>query len=333
MENPTPKPKTELPNSSDSVNKLLNSFPTAHFDSFIKVDYNPASGNKKIRKLHKPSDEMASAHELIKGLVEPLGAISPNATGSVAGLSSRANVERHIGSRHFYLIDLKNAYEQIQMPWLAEHLVGLGLPASIEEAEAILNRYCRKPDGRGLCMGASASPLLFNVAFFGIDNELEGISQDYGLKYTRYLDDLTFSGQEPIGTKKRKHIREVLHQAKLTLNYKKTVVHDLEVAPVVITGLQINRSGYCQLTTEFQARLTGLVDELWDQGFVQGEVLSRNQLSQIGGYKGAVMPSIDRRRPQMTDFEKNILERLEALRQSHYGKTAEKVGRRAVYAV
>jgi hypothetical protein len=292
---------------------LLNAFLDASYSSFPKLETN------KVRILHNPNYSMRAAHEIIKAMAAQTGAVSPYATARQGG--PLINARRHLNNRYFYDIDLKSAYDQIQMPVLAQQLHDYGFAGEINEIEQILNRFCRKPNSQqGLCQGGPASPLLFDIALYEVDQHLAAICKRYGLTFSRYSDNITISGAEKPGDKKRRKIRDVLTSAGLVINYAKTHLYDLDKGPVTITGIQINHSGACILPRKNQRMVTAAINVLGVQVFENGQPLTKEQLEQLGGYKGMVMSSIDARRSELTPFERTTLVNIEALRASRKPK-------------
>lgn len=133
----------------------------------------------------------------------------PSAHGFVAGRSIVTNAGPHAGSRVVLKFDLENFYCTVGFArvtsifrsigysreaaiWLAR-LTTSALPPNMPfpngDASAILPFLPRH-----LPQGASTSPALANLSAFGLDVRLSGMARSFGSRYTRYADDLTFSG-------------------------------------------------------------------------------------------------------------------------------------------
>lgn len=134
---------------------------------------------------------------------------------------------------------------------------------------AFLWQYCLAPEG-GLIIGAPASPDLFNL-YTGtlLDGRLAELARQYGLKYSRFLDDLTFSSPSaPIGKRKRKAIRQAVIESRFTLSEKKTRVIDLRKGPVVICGIGLEYGGRTFVPRHYTNKIRGLIHRAAAKGDV-----------------------------------------------------------------
>jgi len=69
-------------------------------------------------------------------------------------------------------------------------------------------------------MGLSTSPYISNLAFLRTDDELASLATNLDIQFTRYVDDLTFSGT--IDDEKAEQIKVVLTSNGWTVNERKT---------------------------------------------------------------------------------------------------------------
>jgi RNA-directed DNA polymerase len=91
-----------------------------------------------------------------------------------------------------------------------------------------------------LPQGAPSSPALANLAAWQLDARLHGLARSFDANYTRYADDLAFSGDERFARRIRPFlaaVEDIAHAEGYRLNHRKT---------------RIMRRGGCQ-------RVTGLV--------------------------------------------------------------------------
>ncbi|WP_226499148.1 retron St85 family RNA-directed DNA polymerase [Pseudomonas sp. MWU16-30322] len=110
--------------------------------------------------------------------------------GYVPGRSIFTNAAPHLNSKCILKMDIKDFFPSIKIDWVANFFNQLGYADNVSFYLAAL---CCK-DGC-LVQGASTSPYLTNILMRGLDHRLYKLAQSYSMKYTRYADDLTFSGE------------------------------------------------------------------------------------------------------------------------------------------
>ncbi len=93
-----------------------------------------------------------------------------------------------------------------------------------------------------LPQGAPTSPMLANLCAFGLDLRLEGLAWVFGATYTRYADDLVFSGGPGLRQQfraLRAWVTEIVQDEGFTLNPDKTCCL-LQHQQQRITGVVVN---------------------------------------------------------------------------------------------
>jgi hypothetical protein len=217
----------------------------------------------KIRTLSIPSPGMRALHgSLLKRIrkIPDVDMLLFHSFGALSGRSAVENATWHAGSRHFYQLDIKDAYPSVPLKQLARCLRRLDPSlGTINENTDFLERYCAGPEG-GLAVGAPASPALFDLyCAHMIDLGIRALIDMPGTIYTRYLDDLTISSDRPIPAVLRKRIRTVVEEAGFRINHQKSVVRDVQFARVPITGALITKQGFVHPADEHLARLKELM--------------------------------------------------------------------------
>ena len=106
----------------------------------------------------------------------------------------------------------------------------MGLPSL-----SILDVCC---PNQALPQGAPTSPALSNIVVYPLDGRLFGFACKNNLRYTRYADDLTFSG-EKIGQDTIEYVYRVLRDFKFEPNSKMTRLLRRSQRQIV-TGLVVN---------------------------------------------------------------------------------------------
>jgi RNA-directed DNA polymerase len=155
--------------------------------------------------------------------------------GFVPDRSIVTAAREHCGALWTLNLDIRDFFPSIDEGRVVELLSDLRYPAP---AARLLARLFTL-EGR-LPQGAPTSPVLANLAFSGTDKRLAKISAQYGLKYTRYADDLIFSskGTWP-GKVLLEKISHAIHQEGWVIAKGKT---RLSLAPrrMSVLGLVVN---------------------------------------------------------------------------------------------
>ena len=91
-------------------------------------------------------------------------------------------------------------------------------PADLNEMRAL---YARPH----LPQGAPTSPALANLCTYRVDCRLHGLAESAGARYTRYADDLAFSGDEAFDRRVARfatHVAAIVHEEGFSVHHRKT---------------------------------------------------------------------------------------------------------------
>ena len=194
------------------------------------------SDKKKLRWIDAPLGQLKTLQYNI--LYNVVYKVRPHeaAVGFRVNRSVKTGAERHLGNKVILTMDISNFFNSIKISWVNRVLTlcayrALGIKQdSFKEGDEMCNvldsHYlasicCYKNQ---LPQGAPTSPAIANLYAMQMDSRLQKISDNNGLTYTRYADDMTFShpnSKYDIG-KHIVQIEEVVKDHSLKLNHKKT---------------------------------------------------------------------------------------------------------------
>lgn len=172
------------------------------------------------------------------------------------GRSIITNTSPHAGKRVVINIDLKDFFPTISYARVKGLFVGLGYA---EKMAALLALVCTDAErdkvevdgrtwsvareGRRLPQGAPTSPAIANIIASRLDKRMAGAAKKLGFIYTRYADDMTFSGNVVPGTDAVNRMiwqaRQIALDEGFKFNDKKTRVMGCGTRQDV-TGLVVN---------------------------------------------------------------------------------------------
>ncbi len=168
----------------------------------------------------------------------------PAATGFERGFSIVANALPHVGQDVVIKLDIKDFFGATTSARVDNYFRKIGWNA---DAAALLTTLCTH--GGRLPQGAPTSPRLSNLLNHRLDARLAALAQSRGLAYSRYADDMTFSG--PQATPKDKvatHTNDIIHLVKQIVKDEGYILHTdkkLRIARKgdrqLVTGLVVNQ--------------------------------------------------------------------------------------------
>lgn len=164
-----------------------------------------------------------------------LSAVSTHrcAHGYIKGRSILSNVEPHAHAAMVLKMDLTDFFPSISLRRVIHVFRSFGYA---DDVSFVLGRICTLNEK--LPQGAATSPMLSNIIARRLDGRLEGLARKFLLTYSRYADDLVFSG-ENIPLKFQILVMKIVQSEGFEVNNEKT---KLMSGPGrrIVTGLQIN---------------------------------------------------------------------------------------------
>ena len=171
-----------------------------------------------MRLIEAPKDFLKHIQRRILDEILDLIPVHPSAHGFVKGRSIRTFAAPHVGRRVVLRIDLKNFFPLFGGRRIQAFFRTAGYPEAVAD---LLGGFCTTATPRdvwrqaGFAMngeeifaarqlygrphlpqGAPSSPALANLCAYDMDCRLRGLAKAAGAAYTRYADDLAFSGDE-----------------------------------------------------------------------------------------------------------------------------------------
>ncbi len=201
----------------------------------------------KRRLIHDPNDHTRVVQSRLLVVLRRQGLPNLYATAK-PGSSIVDNILPHRENRYVVGYDLYRAYENVDGLRLAACFGNGADQLSLLGDEAVmrfLQDYCLLGSGKGLRFGGPASQDLFNLYCRQyLDFDIGVLCRRWGVTYTRYVDDLTFSSQQPIGKHKRRALRGAIRAAGFSISRSKAQVIDLEKHQrIVIAGVGLEYGG------------------------------------------------------------------------------------------
>ncbi len=186
-----------------------------------------------FREIDSPSMDLKYIQRwILKNILYKIR-ISDCAVGFCINKSILDNAKRHLNQNCIVNLDIKDFFPSISFERIYRIFAYYGYT---NEVSFLLAKLCTFK-GR-LPQGSPASPYLSNIACLKLDARLNAVAKKYEAVYSRYADDLTFSGQTDIKSIVGA-VSTIVKDEQFSLNKKKTRIaysHQRQE----VTGLIVN---------------------------------------------------------------------------------------------
>lgn len=215
---------------------------------YTRFEINKKTGGK--REINAPIRGLKSILQALNFVLQCVAEPHKAATGFVLDKSIIDNARRHVGNQFVYNLDLKDFFHSFDIRRVKYGFMDspFNLSGEREELAFLLARLCTHPlilNGETktvLPQGSPTSPVITNMLCVKLDRRLSGLAKRFGLKYSRYADDITFSANHNIFNKpefQSELNRIIVEDQQLTINEKKTRLQH-KTCQQEVTGLVVN---------------------------------------------------------------------------------------------
>lgn len=261
---PPPAPPSSLAgvleSTPDELRWLADPWRMASSHSPHYVTFRIPKRRGGLRVILAPKRRLKAVQRRILEKILYRRAASASAHGFVKGRSIVTNARPHVGARVLVKADLVDFFHTIGFPRVRgvfEHTPGIGP----DDAE-LLAHLCTAPvmplaRGRDAAeffgktpgrrrvavQGAPTSPAISNLVCRGLDARLAGLAVKFKANYTRYADDLSFSGGAEFEADLKSFLpllREIIEDEGFTLSERKFIVAH-SGSRQRVAGLVVNR--------------------------------------------------------------------------------------------
>ena len=191
----------------------------ANQSEYFYKKYSIPKRNGDRRIIHEPLPSLKEIQTWILEYILNPGAktyVSPVAKAYMPKQSVRDNARFHKGQKYVLCLDLKDFFGSISFRQVFSVFRNMGYSKALA---TLLSNICIL--NNSLPQGAPTSPMLSNMVFRYYDDKIFDYCKSKNIRYTRYADDLTFSGdfncKEVVS-----FIRKVLSKTTFAINDNKT---------------------------------------------------------------------------------------------------------------
>ena len=233
----------------------------------------PLQIGKKVRWIEAPDGELKRLQRRLLDQVLYDLAPTPWAHGFIKGRSIVSNAAAHCGREWVISLDIKDFFPSVTRESVVAVLSELNVdPEQCQILGDIVTRRHRLPQG------APTSPHLANLTVRTMDRRLHAMARARGWNYTRYADDMSFSGDGKYWTVLAA-ARDIVSSEGFRLAERKTTIRGRHQRQSV-TGLVVNEK--VSIPREKRRLLRAMLHKVATAGLTDTEVVE--SLASINGH-------------------------------------------------
>jgi len=256
---------------------------------YISFEIPKKDGSK--RKIDAPCNGLRTIQRALNHVFQIVYTPHVAAMGFVPGRSVATNANIHVGQRYVYNIDLKDFFPSISSGRIFKRLQSKPFSLKVEVARIITDLCCySNTEGKNvLPQGAPTSPTITNFICERLDVKLTRLANAYGLKYSRYADDITFSGMNDMFDKDGKFCQSLHHiieeEEHFVINQRKTRLCHTGMRQEV-TGVTVNQKA--NVSRRYVKQIRTLIHNWEKLGYEEAQTifLSKYKNTKGHGFKG-----------------------------------------------
>ena len=187
-----------------------------------------------VRIIDIPSERLKDIQKWILDNILSRYTVHECCYGFIRGKSIYDNALQHVNKRCVLHLDLKDFFPSITQEQIFKIFFSVGYTKKVSYYLAKMLTKNKK-----LPQGSPASPMLSNIVAKKLDSRLNGLAKKYGAVYSRYADDITFSGEGNIKNM-IPIVEKTIQDEKFQVNKSKTR-YSYYFQRQEVTGLIVNK--------------------------------------------------------------------------------------------
>lgn len=199
-----------------------------------------------MREIRAPYPSLKTIQQWIYEYILKKQTVHGCAHGFIVRRSIVTNAQKHAENKCLLKLDLKDFFPSIKINKVVQVFKNIGYTGAVSW---MLARICCLDDE--LPQGAPTSPVLSNIVAKQMDKRLYRLARHFGYRYTRYADDISFSGEE-IPVAFIKYATDIIEDCGFNVNPKKVRLYK-EQDNKILTGIAL-KNGNLKLPREKRRR-------------------------------------------------------------------------------